>query len=62
MDDEFENVSSQLLKRTQAMLDKYRHLLFEESRVWEYADLITLLIPSINCLAFDNGLVFPVMF
>ncbi|XP_058244139.1 BRD4-interacting chromatin-remodeling complex-associated protein isoform X2 [Hemibagrus wyckioides] len=32
VDDEFENVSSQLLKRTQAMLDKYRHLLFEESR------------------------------
>ncbi|XP_051727265.1 BRD4-interacting chromatin-remodeling complex-associated protein isoform X5 [Ctenopharyngodon idella] len=32
VDDEFENVSSQLLKRTQAMLDKYRHLLFEESK------------------------------
>ncbi|MCI4379319.1 hypothetical protein PGIGA_G00226690 [Pangasianodon gigas] len=32
VDDEFENVSSQLLKRTQAMVDKYRHLLFEESR------------------------------
>ncbi|XP_017541171.1 BRD4-interacting chromatin-remodeling complex-associated protein isoform X4 [Pygocentrus nattereri] len=32
VDDEFENVSCQLLKRTQAMLDKYRHLLFEESR------------------------------
>ncbi|XP_017321323.2 BRD4-interacting chromatin-remodeling complex-associated protein isoform X1 [Ictalurus punctatus] len=32
VDDEFENVSNQLLKRTQAMLDKYRHLLFEESR------------------------------
>ncbi|XP_028818370.1 BRD4-interacting chromatin-remodeling complex-associated protein isoform X2 [Denticeps clupeoides] len=32
VDDEFESVSSQLLRRTQAMLDKYRHLLFEESR------------------------------
>ncbi|TRY94921.1 hypothetical protein DNTS_023653 [Danionella cerebrum] len=32
VDDEFENVSCQLLKRTQAMLDKYRHLLFEESK------------------------------
>ncbi|XP_007235719.3 BRD4-interacting chromatin-remodeling complex-associated protein isoform X2 [Astyanax mexicanus] len=32
VDDEFQNVSCQLLKRTQAMLDKYRHLLFEESR------------------------------
>ncbi|TSR87282.1 Rhombotin-2 [Bagarius yarrelli] len=32
VDEEFENVSCQLLKRTQAMLDKYRHLLFEESR------------------------------
>ncbi|XP_062861354.1 BRD4-interacting chromatin-remodeling complex-associated protein [Trichomycterus rosablanca] len=32
VDDEFQNISSQLLKRTQAMLDKYRHLLFEESR------------------------------
>ncbi|KAI5620323.1 glioma tumor suppressor candidate regionprotein 1 protein isoform X2, partial [Silurus asotus] len=32
VDEEFENVSSQLLKRTQSMLDKYRHLLFEESR------------------------------
>ncbi|XP_066540403.1 BRD4-interacting chromatin-remodeling complex-associated protein isoform X2 [Hoplias malabaricus] len=32
VDDEFENVSCQLLRRTQAMLDKYRHLLFEESR------------------------------
>ncbi|XP_076850272.1 BRD4-interacting chromatin-remodeling complex-associated protein isoform X2 [Brachyhypopomus gauderio] len=32
VDDEFENVSNNLLKRTQAMLDKYRHLLFEESR------------------------------
>ncbi|XP_051953135.1 BRD4-interacting chromatin-remodeling complex-associated protein-like isoform X4 [Xyrauchen texanus] len=32
VDDEFESVSSQLLKRTQAMLDKYRHLLFEESK------------------------------
>ncbi|KAM8904821.1 BRD4-interacting chromatin-remodeling complex-associated protein isoform 2-T2 [Spinachia spinachia] len=32
VDDEFENVSSQLLKRTQAMLDKYRHLLFAESK------------------------------
>lgn len=33
MDSEFENVSCQLLKRTRAMLDKYRHLLFEESKV-----------------------------
>ncbi|KAJ3589983.1 hypothetical protein NHX12_007940 [Muraenolepis orangiensis] len=32
VDDEFESVSSQLLKRTQAMLDKYRHLLFAESK------------------------------
>ncbi|KAM4590478.1 BRD4-interacting chromatin-remodeling complex-associated protein isoform 2-T2 [Fundulus diaphanus] len=32
VDDEFEKVSSQLLKRTQAMLDKYRHLLFTESK------------------------------
>ncbi|XP_051512206.1 BRD4-interacting chromatin-remodeling complex-associated protein isoform X3 [Myxocyprinus asiaticus] len=32
VDDEFESVSSQLLKRTQAMLDKYRYLLFEESK------------------------------
>ncbi|XP_037124132.1 BRD4-interacting chromatin-remodeling complex-associated protein isoform X3 [Syngnathus acus] len=33
VDDEFESVSSQLLKRTQAMLDKYRYLLFSESKV-----------------------------
>ncbi|XP_036379248.1 BRD4-interacting chromatin-remodeling complex-associated protein-like [Megalops cyprinoides] len=32
VDEEFESVSSQLLKRTQAMLDKYRLLLFEESK------------------------------
>ncbi|XP_069391029.1 BRD4-interacting chromatin-remodeling complex-associated protein isoform X2 [Paralichthys olivaceus] len=32
VDDEFEKVSCQLLKRTQAMLDKYRHLLFAESK------------------------------
>ncbi|XP_060929562.1 BRD4-interacting chromatin-remodeling complex-associated protein isoform X2 [Limanda limanda] len=32
VDDEFEKVSSQLLKRTQAMLDKYRSLLFAESK------------------------------
>ncbi|KAG5844543.1 hypothetical protein ANANG_G00163610 [Anguilla anguilla] len=32
VDTEFESVSSQLLKRTQAMLDKYRLLLFEESK------------------------------
>nr|XP_057935213.1 BRD4-interacting chromatin-remodeling complex-associated protein isoform X2 [Doryrhamphus excisus] len=32
VDDEFESVSCQLLKRTQAMLDKYRHLLFTESK------------------------------
>lgn len=33
VDGEFESVSCQLLKRTQTMLDKYRHLLFEESKV-----------------------------
>ncbi|CAN9511634.1 unnamed protein product [Ophioblennius macclurei] len=32
VDDEFERVSCQLLKRTQAMLDKYRYLLFAESK------------------------------
>ncbi|XP_067895849.1 BRD4-interacting chromatin-remodeling complex-associated protein-like [Heterodontus francisci] len=32
VDEEFEVVSTQLLKRTQAMLNKYRLLLFEESR------------------------------
>ncbi|XP_014870207.1 glioma tumor suppressor candidate region gene 1 protein isoform X4 [Poecilia latipinna] len=32
VDDEFERVSCQLLKRTQAMLDKYRYLLFTESK------------------------------
>ncbi|XP_075042985.1 BRD4-interacting chromatin-remodeling complex-associated protein isoform X2 [Mixophyes fleayi] len=32
VDDEFETVSTQLLKRTQAMLNKYRLLLLEESR------------------------------
>ncbi|XP_044057719.1 BRD4-interacting chromatin-remodeling complex-associated protein isoform X1 [Siniperca chuatsi] len=32
VDDEFERVSCHLLKRTQAMLDKYRHLLFAESK------------------------------
>ncbi|KAF6732393.1 Glioma tumor suppressor candidate region gene 1 protein [Oryzias melastigma] len=32
VDDEFEKVSCQLLKRTQAMVDKYRHLLFAESK------------------------------
>ncbi|XP_076591107.1 BRD4-interacting chromatin-remodeling complex-associated protein isoform X2 [Chaetodon auriga] len=32
VDDEFEKVSCQLLKRTQAMLDKYRYLLFAESK------------------------------
>ncbi|XP_067831093.1 BRD4-interacting chromatin-remodeling complex-associated protein-like isoform X2 [Heptranchias perlo] len=32
VDEEFEAVSSQLLKRTQAMLNKYRMLLFEEAR------------------------------
>ncbi|KAM9318212.1 BRD4-interacting chromatin-remodeling complex-associated protein [Pholidichthys leucotaenia] len=32
VDDEFEMVSSQLLKKTQAMLDKYRYLLFSESK------------------------------
>ncbi|XP_059187527.1 BRD4-interacting chromatin-remodeling complex-associated protein isoform X2 [Centropristis striata] len=32
VDDEFETVSCHLLKRTQAMLDKYRHLLFTESK------------------------------
>lgn len=33
VDEEFETVSTQLLKRTQAMLNKYRLLLLEESRV-----------------------------
>lgn len=33
IDEEFEMVSTQLLKRTQAMLNKYRLLLLEESRV-----------------------------
>ncbi|XP_051792147.1 BRD4-interacting chromatin-remodeling complex-associated protein isoform X1 [Erpetoichthys calabaricus] len=32
VDEEFESVSTSLLKRTQAMLNKYRLLLFEESR------------------------------
>ncbi|KAJ8402165.1 hypothetical protein AAFF_G00370300 [Aldrovandia affinis] len=32
VDEEFQSVSSQLLKRTRAMLDKYRLLLFEESK------------------------------
>ncbi|KAL4658592.1 glioma tumor suppressor candidate region gene 1 protein-like [Arapaima gigas] len=32
VDEEFETVSNQLLKRTQAMIDKYRQLLFEESK------------------------------
>ncbi|GCB79649.1 hypothetical protein scyTo_0018780, partial [Scyliorhinus torazame] len=32
VDEEFEAVSTQLLKRTQAMLNKYRMLLFEEAR------------------------------
>lgn len=32
VDEEFETVSSLLLKRTQAMVDKYRHLLFSESK------------------------------
>ncbi|KAJ8368678.1 hypothetical protein SKAU_G00087060 [Synaphobranchus kaupii] len=32
VDEEFQSVSSQLLKRTQAMVDKYRLLLFEESK------------------------------
>lgn len=52
MDDEFENVSGQLLKRTQAMLDKYRHLLFEESRVC--ADLLTLLTSAITARVNDS--------
>ena len=39
VDDEFEKVSSHLLKRTQAMLDKYRHLLFAESKVSLYNNL-----------------------
>lgn len=33
VDEEFEVVSAQLLRRTQAMLNKYRLLLLEESRV-----------------------------
>ncbi|XP_033832356.1 BRD4-interacting chromatin-remodeling complex-associated protein isoform X1 [Periophthalmus magnuspinnatus] len=32
VDEEFERVSSMLQKRTQAMVDKYRHLLFSESK------------------------------
>ncbi|XP_068601642.1 BRD4-interacting chromatin-remodeling complex-associated protein [Brachionichthys hirsutus] len=32
VDDEFERVSCQLLQQTQAMLDKYRYLLFAESK------------------------------
>ncbi|XP_034723466.1 BRD4-interacting chromatin-remodeling complex-associated protein isoform X6 [Etheostoma cragini] len=35
VDDEFETVSCHLLKRTQAMLDKYRHLLFAESKAFK---------------------------
>ncbi|XP_037630169.1 BRD4-interacting chromatin-remodeling complex-associated protein isoform X4 [Sebastes umbrosus] len=35
VDDEFETVSCQLLKRTQAMLDKYRYLLFAESKAFK---------------------------
>ncbi|XP_023817175.1 BRD4-interacting chromatin-remodeling complex-associated protein isoform X5 [Oryzias latipes] len=35
VDEEFENVSCQLLKRTQAMVDKYRHLLFAESKAFK---------------------------
>ncbi|XP_029629915.1 BRD4-interacting chromatin-remodeling complex-associated protein [Salmo trutta] len=43
VDDEFESVSSQLLKRTQAMLDKYRHLLFEEStRLGPSAEMVMM--------------------
>uniref|UniRef100_A0A8K9XRF3 GLTSCR protein conserved domain-containing protein n=1 Tax=Oncorhynchus mykiss TaxID=8022 RepID=A0A8K9XRF3_ONCMY len=43
VDDEFERVSSQLLKRTQAMLDKYRHLLFEEStRLGPSAEMVMM--------------------
>lgn len=43
MDDEFERVSSHLLKRTQAMLDKYRYLLFAESKVNLFHKKLTFL-------------------
>lgn len=33
MDNEFEEVATQLLKRTQAMLNKYRFLLLEDAMV-----------------------------
>lgn len=45
VDDEFERVSSHLLKRTQAMLDKYRYLLFAESKVSLYSE-----VPSVDSL------------
>lgn len=43
VDDEFERVSSHLLKRTQAMLDKYRYLLFAESKVSFFDKILFLL-------------------
>ncbi|XP_071979897.1 BRD4-interacting chromatin-remodeling complex-associated protein isoform X3 [Engystomops pustulosus] len=43
VDDEFETVSTQLLKRTQAMLNKYRLLLLEESkRVSPSAEMVMI--------------------
>lgn len=42
VDDEFERVSSHLLKRTQAMLDKYRYLLFAESKVSLYCEMLSV--------------------
>lgn len=44
VDEEFETVSTQLLKRTQAMLNKYRLLLLEESRVG--SELLSSLLGS----------------
>ena len=51
VDDEFERVSCQLLKRTQAMLDKYRYLLFAESKVRVNTRHTSLLFLSV-CLGF----------
>uniref|UniRef100_A0A8C4E328 GLTSCR protein conserved domain-containing protein n=1 Tax=Dicentrarchus labrax TaxID=13489 RepID=A0A8C4E328_DICLA len=42
VDDEFEKVSCHLLKRTQAMLDKYRYLLFAESKVSPSAEMVMI--------------------
>lgn len=56
VDDEFERVSSQLLKRTQAMLDKYRYLLFAESKVSvnsPSSSLLLLLLFVLSRIDFD---------